>query len=162
MGVVADRLSVCDNPTEQPTLLKLLRLLLDMADGLTGTNVSLRLLVADDSEPLRAGLRILCEGLRGWQICGEAVNGEEAVAKVRELAPDVILLDLDMPVMSGFEAATLIRRFAPSTRIVFFSVHNVSAAATRLGADAFVSKSSAGPELISTIERVVGSSRTHS
>jgi len=121
--------------------------------------VPLRLLIADDNEVLRMGLRALIGNRHGWQVCGEAANGEEAVAKVRELAPDVVILDLTMPVMNGFEAAAEIRRIAPSTKIVFFSVHDVPAVAREIGADAFVSKSSAAQELVTTIERVVGQPR---
>lgn len=119
----------------------------------------LRLLVVDDNEVLRMGVRALIEHKHGWQICGEATNGKEAIAKVQELAPDVIILDLTMPVMNGFEAAAKIRRIAPSTKIVFFSAHEVPAVARETGADAFVSKSAAAEELIATIERATDQPR---
>ena len=119
----------------------------------------LRLLVADDNEVLRMGLRTLIGDKHGWQVCGEATNGEEAVARVRELAPDVIILDLTMPVMNGFQAAEEIRRIAPSTKIVFFSVHEVPVTAREVGAHTFVSKSCAVKELVTTIERVAGQPR---
>ena len=122
--------------------------------AIRGCGVLLRLLVADDNEVLRMGVRSLIGARRGWQVCGEAANGEEAIAKVRELAPDVIILDLTMPVMNGFQVAAKIRRIAPSTKIVFFSVHEVPASAKEAGADEFVSKADAAQELITAIERV--------
>lgn len=82
--------------------------------------MSVRLLVADDNEVVRIGVRTLIGNNPDWQICGEATNGREAIAKVRELAPDVVILDLTMPVMNGFQAAVEIRRIASSTKIVFF------------------------------------------
>ena len=119
----------------------------------------LRLLIADDNEVLRMGLRTLIGDKHDWQVCGEATNGDEAVTKVRELAPDLIILDLTMPVMNGFQAAAEIRRIAPSTKIVFFSAHEVPVTTSEVGADAFVSKLSPAQDLITTIERVTGQSR---
>jgi two-component system, NarL family, nitrate/nitrite response regulator NarL len=120
--------------------------------------VLLRILVADDNEVVRSGVQALLFPKREWEICGYAANGREAIAKVWELSPDVIILDLSMPVMNGFEAAAEIRRTAPSTKIVFLSVHDVPATAREVGANAFVSKSSSAQELIATIESVTGPS----
>ena len=119
----------------------------------------LRILVADDHEALRMGVRALISHQDGWQVCGEAANGEEAIAKVRDLSPDVIILDLTMPLVNGFEAAAEIRRIAPFTKIIFYSVHDVPVIAREVGADVFVSKSSAAEVLVSTIERVAHQSR---
>ena len=116
--------------------------------------MALRLLIADDNELLRIGVRALIELKRDWEICGEASDGDEAIAKALALAPDVVVLDLSMPLMNGFRAAEEIRRASPSTRIVFLSVHDVPATASAAGADAFVSKASPAEVLISTIERV--------
>jgi DNA-binding NarL/FixJ family response regulator len=117
--------------------------------------MSLRLLVADDKEVLRIGVRTLIGDKPDWQICGEATNGREAIAKVCELSPDVVILDLSMPILNGFDAAKQIREIAPSTKIVLFSVHEVPATATQTGADAFVLKATSAQELIATIERVI-------
>jgi DNA-binding NarL/FixJ family response regulator len=117
---------------------------------------SLRLLVADDDKSIRGLVCTLLGAKDGWQVCGEATNGKEAVEKVRELNPDVIILDLSMPVMNGFEAGPKIRRIAPSTKIVFFSVHDAPLSFGQFGADAFVPKLSAEQELVPTIERVAG------
>ncbi len=119
----------------------------------------LRLLVADDHEIVRVGVRTLLKDKHDWEICGDAENGREAIAKVCELSPDVVILDLSMPVMNGFEACAEIRRIAPSTKIIFYTVHDVPATASEVGADAFVSKSASAQELIATIERVTGQSQ---
>jgi two-component system nitrate/nitrite response regulator NarL len=118
--------------------------------------VPLRLLIADDNEIVRVAVRIYLKHKHEWEICGDAENGREAIAKVGDLSPDVVLLDLSMPVMNGFQAAAEIRRIAPSTKIILFSVHDVPTAAREVGADAFVSKSTSVEELIATIERVTG------
>jgi DNA-binding NarL/FixJ family response regulator len=118
--------------------------------------VPVRLLVADDNEIVRMGVRTLLRDRADWQICGEATNGREAIGKVWDLSPDVVILDLSMPLMNGFQAAAEIRRIAPSTKIVLFSIHEVPSSATAVGADAFVSKTMTAQELVATIERVIG------
>lgn len=118
--------------------------------------MSLRLLVVDESEVLRLGVRTLVGNKRDWQICGEASNGVEAIMKVQELVPDVVILALTMPVKNGFQTARELRRVAPSTKIVFFSVHDVPATAREVGADAFVLKTAPANELTRAIERVAG------
>jgi CheY-like chemotaxis protein len=121
--------------------------------------VPLRILIADDNEVVRLGIRALLARKGDWRVCGDAANGREAIARVWELSPDVIILDLSMPVMNGFEAATEIRRIAPFVKIVFLSIHDVPATAREVGADAFVSKTSSAQELITTLERVMGLSQ---
>jgi DNA-binding NarL/FixJ family response regulator len=106
---------------------------------------------------VRIGVRILFSGSDQWEICGEAQDGAEAISKVMELSPDVVILDLTMPVMGGFDTAKQIRRVAPSTRIVFFSIHETPTTARLVGADAFVSKASAAQDLPRTIIQVLGS-----
>lgn len=117
--------------------------------------MTLRLLIADDHEIVRIGVQTLLEGKPDWEICGQATNGREAIGKVWELSPDVVILDLTMPVMNGFEAATEIRRITPATKIIFFSAHDVPVTAGEVGADAFVSKAATAHELMAAIERVV-------
>ena len=100
-----------------------------------------RVLVVDDHELVRDGIA----GLLGdrWDVCGEAGNGVEAIEKVRELKPDLVLLDLSMPVMSGTEAAKPIRAAMPHIKIVFISIHDsptVVELVTIAGADGSVSK----------------------
>jgi DNA-binding NarL/FixJ family response regulator len=93
------------------------------------------------------------------EVCGEAKDGMEAIRMVPELSPDVVLLDLSMPGMNGFETAEKIRLIAPAIRIVFFSIHEIPATARWVGADAFVSKSASLQELAFTVHAVLRSSK---
>ena len=113
-----------------------------------------RLLIVDDHEVIRFALRSILG--RKWVVCGEASNGVEAIELTAALRPDVVILDLTMPVMNGIEAAEKIKTIAPTAKIVVFSMHEVPATAREIGADAFVSKSSVHTELPMAIERVLG------
>jgi DNA-binding NarL/FixJ family response regulator len=73
---------------------------------------------------VRHALRASIEGTKEWEVCGEAENGKVAVEKVKELHPDVVILDLHMPVMNGLEAAGQINQLAPSTTMLMFTMHN--------------------------------------
>jgi len=115
-----------------------------------------RILLVDDHEVVRAGLAKLLEG--AWDICGQAANGMEAVTKVLELKPDVVVLDLSMPIMGGTAAARQIRRVSPATKIVVLSMHDsetVVELSRLIGADACVSKRSAAAELHRAIAAVL-------
>src|ERR1700739_3493455 len=89
------------------------------ADVLT----NLRILVADDHDVVRRGLRGLIESRPGWVVCEEAHTGREAVTKAEELKPDVAILDISMPELNGVEAARRIRKASPGTEILILSVH---------------------------------------
>lgn len=82
------------------------------------------ILIVDDSESVRRLVRSLIEQNREWQVCGEAENGKEAVKKVQELRPDIVILDFQMPVMNGLEAAWQIAHLAPNTAMVMFTMHD--------------------------------------
>jgi DNA-binding NarL/FixJ family response regulator len=82
-----------------------------------------RVLVADDHEVMRLGIRNLLELQPGWSICAEANNGQEAVEKTLQFRPDVIIMDISMPVMNGLEAASLITREHPQIPVILFSLH---------------------------------------
>lgn len=117
-----------------------------------------RILVADDHPVIRGGVRAVLSRNSRWQVCGEAVNGKEAIEKVQELRPDLVVLDISMPVMNGIEAAREIRRVAPAIKILIFSMHEapqVEAAARQAGADAIVKKREAPTSLIKAVERLV-------
>jgi DNA-binding NarL/FixJ family response regulator len=123
-----------------------------------------RLLIVDDHEVVRLGLRTLFANNDSFEVCGEAQNGMEAIRMAFELSPDVVILDVSMPGMNGFETAANIVTIAPSTRIVLFSGHDVPASAEWVGADAFVLKSSPLQELTLAVSRVLQlskDSRTH-
>jgi DNA-binding NarL/FixJ family response regulator len=118
-----------------------------------------RLLIVDDHEAIRLGVRTLFASTDSVKICGEAQNGMDAVRMVREVSPDLVILDLSMPGMNGFETAEQIRAIAPSVKIVFLSVHGVPDTARLVGADALVSKSSVLHELLFTVNRVLQTSQ---
>jgi DNA-binding NarL/FixJ family response regulator len=111
----------------------------------------------DDFQRIRSGVRSLLTS-EPVEICGEAENGREAIERVRELHPDLVLLDIIMPVMNGIEAAHEIHRISPSTKIVFFTIEDTPeaiAVAQLLGADALVPKSAAVSDLIPTLRRLL-------
>jgi DNA-binding NarL/FixJ family response regulator len=104
----------------------------------------LRVILADDHEVFRVGLRALLAGHSQWTVCGEAKNGQEAVDLAVSLQPELVVLDLSMPVMNGIQAAKRIRQLSPATKIVILSSHSDSLAAAealRAGASAYVTKS---------------------
>lgn len=83
----------------------------------------LRILVADDHDLMRRGLKSLLESHSGWTICAEAHTGREAVARAEELKPDIVILDITMPELNGVEAARRILKASPNTEILVLSVH---------------------------------------
>jgi two-component system, chemotaxis family, chemotaxis protein CheY len=105
--------------------------------------VTTRILVVDDAPAIRRSMRLYLEQEGDWTICGEAENGKVAIDRVRELRPDVVILDLSMPVMNGLEAARIIKTIAPGTRILMFTLHNypcLSDEARKAGIDQVLSK----------------------
>lgn len=111
----------------------------------------------DDHPVARSALREILTR-HSFQVCGDAENGKEAVEKVMEMKPEIVLMDINMPVMNGIAAAMEIRRLVPGTKIVFVSVHDGPGfrAGTKPWANGFVRKSQVGKELIPTLERVAG------
>ena len=106
-----------------------------------------RILVADDSDVMRHGMRLLLRQHEGWEVCGEAVDGQEAVVKAHQLAPDVVVLDFAMPVMNGIEAARQIRKERPNTAIVLCSMYldsQLAIVARDVGITSVLSKSNIG------------------
>jgi len=82
-----------------------------------------RILIADDSPPVRCGLRSLLGMNSDWQVCGEAVDGADAVEKAHELAPDLILMDFSMPQMDGVQAAREIAKSGTDIQILLFTLN---------------------------------------
>jgi DNA-binding NarL/FixJ family response regulator len=84
---------------------------------------TLRILIADDHDLMRRGVKALLQSRAGWEVCGEAHTGREAVAKAEELKPDVVILDISMPDLNGVDAAKRIRKASPDTEVLILSVH---------------------------------------
>ena len=117
----------------------------------------MRILVADDHEAIRRGMRALLETQDGWKVCGEAENGQDAVEKTKTLRPDLVILDISMPVLSGFGAARLIREHFPEVPILAYSMYRSDAfleEARRIGLSGYVSKSEDGPTLLMAVDAV--------
>jgi signal transduction histidine kinase len=117
-----------------------------------------RILIADDHELVRQGLRALLAARPAWEVCGEAADGVEAIEKAAQLQPDIVLLDVSMPHLGGLEAAPLICRQSPASQIVIVSQHDPAEmlpSALEAGACGFVSKSDLGSTLLSLIESLV-------
>jgi len=102
-----------------------------------------RVLIADDSEAVRSGLHELIEDHAGW-VCTEAVNGRDAITKIQDLAPDILILDLFMPVMNGLQAARAISKLVPDLPILLCTSADLPPAlvsvAQRCGIQGTVSK----------------------
>ena len=114
-----------------------------------------RILIADDHEIVRHGLRALLESHAGWEVCGEAVDGWDAVSKTATLRPDVVAMDIGMPNLNGLDAARQILRDNPRQKILFLTMYQSEQLARTIlqaGARGLLLKSEAGLELVSAIE----------
>jgi DNA-binding NarL/FixJ family response regulator len=117
----------------------------------------IRVVIADDHAILRDGVRALLSTAQDVEVVGEAADGTEAVARCQALRPDVVLLDVNMPGLGGLEAALVLRRECPDTRVLFLSQHEdreYVARALQAGAAGYVLKKAAGAELVSAIRAV--------
>ncbi len=118
---------------------------------------SLRILLADDHEVVRQGLRAILLTQPDWSICGEAANGREAVEKAIALRPAVVILDLSMPELNGLEAAKQIHLAAPQIEVLVLTMHESEALVRQLfaaGARGYLLKSDAGKDLVRAVEQL--------
>lgn len=114
----------------------------------------LRILVADDHEVVRAGVRSLLESQPECEVCGEAVTGRQAVALAQQLNPDIVVLDITMPELNGLEATRQIVKTVPDARVLILSVHESEQLVREIvdaGAHGYVLKSDAGRELAAAV-----------
>jgi DNA-binding NarL/FixJ family response regulator len=114
-----------------------------------------RILVADDHQVVRTGLRALLESKTGWNVCAEASNGREAVEKAGQLKPDVAVLDIGMPLLNGVEATRQIRKLSPLTEILILTMHDSEQLVREVlgaGAHGYILKDDADRNLIAAVD----------
>jgi DNA-binding NarL/FixJ family response regulator len=114
-----------------------------------------RILVADDHDIIRRGLKELLTARPGWEVCGEAKTGREAVALAEQLKPEIVVMDISMPELNGLEAARKIHKLFPAVGILILTVHFADQLLTEIveaGARAYVMKSDADRDLVSAVE----------
>ncbi len=116
---------------------------------------AVRILVADDHEIVRRGLKALLEAQQGWEVCGEAVDGREAVEKCKHLKPDITILDIGMPSLNGLEATRQIMKGLPSARVLILTMHESEQVVREVldaGARGYLLKSDAGRDLVAAVD----------
>jgi DNA-binding NarL/FixJ family response regulator len=115
----------------------------------------LQILIADDHDLMRRGLRTLLESHPGWTVCGEANTGRDAVTKAEQMRPDVVILDITMPELNGIEAARRILKSSPSTEILMLSVHYTDQLIREIlaaGIRGYIVKSDSDRDLVIAVE----------
>src|SRR5262249_15827852 len=114
-----------------------------------------RVLIVDDHSFIRRGIRSILEGSPEWEVCGEAENGTDAIRLAKELMPDVILMDVSMPGITGFEAARVIRERDSKVKIILVTLHDSPGLirnAFRLGMNGYLLKAEAERELVRALQ----------
>jgi two-component system response regulator NreC len=117
----------------------------------------MRILIADDNDMVRRGVIGLLSDEWDWSVCGEAKDGSEAIQKARELMPDVILLDISMPGISGLDVARRLRQELPNVKLLVISQHDRFVMLPRVieaGCDACLDKSRLATDLVATIKNL--------
>jgi DNA-binding NarL/FixJ family response regulator len=121
--------------------------------------MSARILIVDDHQVVRLGVRsLLLHARPEWEICGEACDGKQAIEAVQRLKPDIVILDVTMPTMSGLQAAPQIAKLAMGCRILIFTMHEsdrIVKDVRAAGANGYVQKSQAGRDLVVAIDALL-------
>jgi len=115
----------------------------------------IKLLLADDHEIVREGLRSLLGAHRDCEIVGEAVDGRQAVALVKELNPDIVILDISMPLLNGLEATRQILKIRPQTKVLILTMHESDSLIRDIlavGARGYILKTDVGDDLVAAVE----------
>src|SRR5215470_1457409 len=118
-----------------------------------------RVMIVDDHAAIRRGVQGILHSFPEWELCGEADNGQEAVRLAESLKPEVIIMDVSMPVLNGLEATRIISDVLPQTKIVLLTLHSSTElvrSAFRAGARGYVLKSDAEQELIRALNVILG------
>jgi DNA-binding NarL/FixJ family response regulator len=114
-----------------------------------------QILLADDHEVVRKGLRALLEAQPGWKVVAEAIDGREAVEKAKDMRPDIAIVDIGMPCLNGLEATRQIVKKAPHTRVLVLTMHDTNPLiqqVVKAGARGYVLKSDVASDLVSAVE----------
>jgi DNA-binding NarL/FixJ family response regulator len=117
-----------------------------------------RILIADDHEVVRAGLRAILESHEGWQVAAEAADGKDAIAKAIDCQPDIAIIDYSLPIMNGIEATRQIHARIPQVEVLIFTMHDSDVLLEELleaGARAYLLKSDAKQYLVAAVESLV-------
>jgi PAS domain S-box-containing protein len=117
-----------------------------------------RILIADDHDVLRRGIRTMLESDPGLEVCGEAVDGKDALEKTLAQAPDLVILDINMPIMNGLDVLRQIVRHRPQTKVLAFSVHDSKQIVEEIlaaGAHSYLSKATAGQHLVHEVRSLL-------
>jgi len=117
-----------------------------------------RILIADDHDVVRAGIRMILNSRDDWEICGEASDGGEAVEKAESLHPDAVVLDVTMPRLNGLQAAEQITHLPGANRVLIFTMHDsdsIARAAKEAGAKGVVVKAFAARDLVRALDTVL-------
>jgi DNA-binding NarL/FixJ family response regulator len=117
------------------------------------------ILIADDSATIRTLIRAFIENRAGFEVCGEAVDGVDAIEKAKELHPDLIILDLAMPRMNGAAAASILKRRMPKTPIILFTIYDGvmgKALASAVNVDLVLAKPNGLNDMVTHVEELLG------
>ena len=120
-----------------------------------------RILIADDQESTRKVLKALIESCLGWNVCGQAENGREAIEKAKELSPDLVVLDLSMPVMDGLAAARAIAQDAPAVPVLIYTLYvtpELATEAKKAGVRLIVDKAGTREKLLTAMTTLLAGS----
>ncbi|HLZ90615.1 MAG TPA: response regulator transcription factor [Candidatus Acidoferrum sp.] len=118
-----------------------------------------KILIVDDHEVVRQGIKTILRSRPQWEVVGEAVNGRDAIEKAKNLDPDVIIMDITMPEMSGIEATREISKMKLRSAVLVFTMHeskNLATTVQEAGARGFVLKSHAARDLLEALESLMG------
>lgn len=114
-----------------------------------------RVMLADDHAVVRRGLRTLIEGVPGWEVCAEAADGNETVARAAEARPDILIMDLSMPGLGGVDATIQIRKLLPQIEVLILTMHEsdrLAGQALRAGARGYLLKGESEDKLMEALE----------
>ncbi len=123
-----------------------------------------RILIADDHEAIRHGVRLVLQAESDWEVCGEASDGKEAVDKALELNPDLVIMDLNMPTINGLDAVRQMLGERPQMKVLVFTVHDSDLAMRQIiaaGAQGYLSKAQSGQDLVEVVKNLLAGNTSY-